>query len=185
MPQWINEAGSGFQLNPIYVLFYSCNFLPLLDSRFSMSHISHAVNELLATSNLTASRLARSAAFNPAQIYRIRNGEQTWISPSHLNAFAEVFAKRISGQSLPAVHAQLLCAHLRDECVGPGAKHIVIEFSPKDGLPAEHMTSPKPVLPARMQQNLDIIADHIAKSRLAQDLIEGIANWFRSIPPSN
>jgi hypothetical protein len=147
-----------------------------------MSYIANTLNELLVASKLTAAELARSGAANAAQISRIRSGAQVWVAPEDLRRLAEVFAKRIGGEHFQTIHARLLYARLHDECVGPGATHIAIELRSEDGHPALKVASPspKPVLPPKIQQNLDVIANHITANRHVRDLIENIATFCRS-----
>jgi transcriptional regulator with XRE-family HTH domain len=151
-----------------------------------MSHISNAIDELLAASKLNAAQLALAGGLNAATISRIRNGVQVWVSPQNLTALAEAFAKQIGGGHYQRIHGQLVFARLQDECVGPGAKNITIELRSEDGNSAAgaEAFNPKPVLPPKMQQNLDVIAEHITENRHIRDLIEPIANFCRSIPPS-
>src|SRR5258708_7493877 len=132
-----------------------------------MSHISNTIDELLVASKQNAAQLAMAGGLNAAMISRIRNGVQVWVSPENLAALAEAFAKRISGEHYQEIHARLLFARLQDDRVGPGAKNIKIELRFENGNSTAVATIPagKPVLPPKLQQNLDVIAEHIAENR--------------------
>jgi transcriptional regulator with XRE-family HTH domain len=146
-----------------------------------MSYISNTLDELLAASKLTAAELATAGGVSAAHISRIRSGIQAWVSSKELTTLAGVFAKRIVVAHPHAIHAQLLFARLQDECVGPGARHIAMELrNQAKSIACDVALEPKPVLPPRMQQNLDIIAEHIKDNRHVRDFIENIANLCRS-----
>jgi hypothetical protein len=147
-----------------------------------MSYISNTLDELLAVSKLTAAGLARAGAVSAAHISRIRSGIQIWVSPEELTALSKAFAKHIEGTHSHSIHAQLLLARLKDECAGPGAAQINIALKSKVGKSAACESAPtkKPALPPRMQQNLDLIADHITDCRHVRDLVETTANLCRN-----
>ena len=147
-----------------------------------MSHISNTINELLTSGKITATELARDSGLPTSLISRIRSGVQIWVSPTNLNALAEGFAKHMLGEQFQVIHARLLCARLRDESVGPGAKIILIEIRSDTAKTKASCVSLRhsPVLPPRMQQNLDMIADHGAQNRHVRDFVEITANLCRT-----
>lgn len=147
-----------------------------------MCHMAITVNQLIAASNLKAADLSRMSGITESAVSRVRQGVQVWVSPETVTAMAQAFAKNIQGESFQTIHARLLLARLRDECSGPGAKLVQIELvsEPEKADDGVAETRLPPVLPPRIQENLDIIAGRISKCRHVRNLIENIANLCRS-----
>lgn len=149
-----------------------------------MSYIANEINRLLIEKKKTAADVARFCGFTDAHISRIKNGVQVWIAAEDLKNIAAAFTTG-KGETYNKVHARLLHAHLRDECAGPGAKYISVELL---GEPAPMILNDapngNPVLPPKMQENLNIIAQGITSNRNVRDLVETAANILRggSIP---
>lgn len=155
-----------------------------MENKNTMSNIANEINRLLIEKNKTAADIARFCGFTDAHISRIKNGVQVWISADDLKNIAAAFTTG-KGETYNKVHSRLLHAHLQDECHGPGAKYIHIELQ---GQPLPMIlredSEAKPVLPPKMQENLDIIAAGITSNRNVRDLVETAANILRggSIP---
>ncbi|MEI7534943.1 MAG: hypothetical protein WCK57_11290 [Verrucomicrobiae bacterium] len=145
-----------------------------------MSHLANALAQLLLETNKTGADISRASGITSAQISRIRNGIQLWVAGDDLLRLANAFFPANPTLASKA-HAQLLYARLHDECMGIGAKFISLQLDlDSDGRnSAPEMSSYKPVLPPKMQKNLDVIANHIAENRHVRDLIESIANLCR------
>lgn len=141
-----------------------------------MSYIANAVDTLLKEKKKSAADLARSSGITEASISRIKGGQQTWISGDDLKRIAASLTPS-RGETLNKIHARLLHAHLLDECQGPGAKYIHIELhtSPVPMILRDTNES-KPVLPPKLQHNLDVIAANITTNRHVRDLVESVAN---------
>ena len=148
-----------------------------------MSHISNAIEALLVKNNMSAAGLSRVSGINEAQISRLRTGEQICVNPNDLVRIARGCYPTANADFIAEVHAQLLCAHLQDERVGPGAKYISIVVTPGASTvgSCEAAQAPRPVLPPRDQQNIDVITSHITKSHLVRDLVQSVANFCRRI----
>jgi hypothetical protein len=147
-----------------------------------MCYMAITVNKLIAASNLKAADLSRMSGITESAVSRVRQGVQAWVSPETATAMAQAFARRIHGESIQTIHAQLLYARLRDECSGPGAKLLQVKLLSEPEKTKTDLVETKalPVLPPRIQENLDIIAGHISKCRHVRDLVEIIANFCRN-----
>jgi len=146
-----------------------------------MSNIAVAIDQLIKESKppITGADIARFAGIQMAQISRIRNGRQIWVSPKDLYRIALALCKDPKSKKLPSVHARLLFARLQDEISGPGA--VLIDLSLKDASTQKERSStkPRPVLPPTIQADLDVIADVVENDKDIRDLVAGIANLCR------
>lgn len=132
---------------------------------------------------MSAAGLSRVSGINEASISRFRNGEQVRVSSEDLVRIASGFCPSPNAVSMAETHAYLLRARLQDECVGPGAKliSIVVTSGTRTSASCEAAQVPRPVLPPRDQQNLDLITSHITKSHLVRDFVQSVANLCRGI----
>jgi transcriptional regulator with XRE-family HTH domain len=147
-----------------------------------MSHIAIELNRLLIERKMTAADLARASKITNAQISRWKSGVQVWIGADDLKNLAAAFTNGRS-ETYNKTHARLLHAHLLDECTGPGAKYIYIELQGKPvPMILKDSADANPILPPRLQENLNTIAKHINDDRNVRDLIESVANLCRGKP---
>ncbi len=146
-----------------------------------MSYISNTIDELIVKNKMSGAGLARTSGINEAQISRLRTGLKVWVDPEDLVRIACGFSPSPNSDRMPEIHALLLRARLQDECSGPGAKFISIVLTPELGAttPGEVHQEARPVLPPRIQQNLDLIASNITGNLAVRDLIESVANMCR------
>ena len=151
-----------------------------------MSHLANALSELLIEYNMTAADLSRASGIRDAQISRLRNGIQVWISGDGLMRLARGFCPASDVQAGKA-HAKLLYARLHDECTGCGAKFISIKLDIdselKDSPPAAN--GHKPVLPPKLQRHLEVLENHVAENRHVRDMVGILANFCQCGAPSS
>lgn len=147
-----------------------------------MSHIANAIEELLKEKQVTAADVAHVSGMPEAQISRIRNGRQVWISSKDLLGLATALAPQ-AGEELCKIHARLLFAHLRNECSGPGRACLSINLNSE--LAAQQncreITKPNVMLPLKLREDLTVIEQHISGNRLVRNLIAPIADYCRSL----
>jgi len=150
-----------------------------------VSHIALAIDKLIEESRprITGADLSRASGINMAQISRIRNGLQVWVNPEDLHKICLALCKDPKSTRFAKTHARLLFARLQDELTGPGAKFITLAMQDIP-IAAPSDTKPKPALPTSLQENLDLIAEHIEENRNVRDLIGSIANLCRREPLS-
>lgn len=160
-----------------------------------MSHIANAVDSLLKETGLSAAELARLSGLHEATVSRIKAGRQIWVSSEDLEKIAASFLEKInerktqktkpnpkSQHSLAAdqkakIHARLLYAHLQDECTGSGSRFIdMVLLNDSGPMILMEAKRSKPVLPPKLQHNLDVIAEHITTNRHVRDLVESVAS---------
>ncbi len=146
-----------------------------------MSHIAYAIKNLLQEKGKTAAELARSSGIPESQISRFLSGSQIWVSPKGIADLTNGFHPN-KGEAKNKVHAQLLHAHLLDEAAGPGAKYITISLSEKVAPEPDSPKSATPILPPHLQENLDLISQHISTNKHVRALVESIADLCRNSP---
>ena len=144
-----------------------------------MSYIANALDKEIKASKTTAANLSRTSGINEAQISRIRNGDQIWVSSIDLVNLARGLHPDKTESYIKA-HARLLYARLQDECGGPGAK--LIEVAIHDGNGKLPSAPPKVMLPPAIQRDLDVIVGSITKNRNVRDLIASIAKLCKPLP---
>lgn len=145
-----------------------------------MSNIAVALDNLIRQSKprITGADLARTTGIDLSQLSRIRNGHQSWVNPKYLHSIAQAFCSNVDSKKFAQIHAQLLFARLKDDCAGPGSNLIVIDLLSDS--PMELKDKPaKPVLAPSLQQNLDIIAEHIEADTNIRDLVATAAKLCR------
>jgi len=147
-------------------------------------HFANAIDKLLKDHKMTQADLWRASGVNEAQLSRFINGTQVWVSPADLLKIAKGLCPKSKPERLNQIHAQLLYAHLQDECTGPGAKLVAIELigpTPTSAHVLEDKAAP-PALPPKIQRNLDIIAQHVTKDSHVRKMVETMANLCRREP---
>jgi transcriptional regulator with XRE-family HTH domain len=148
-----------------------------------MSHIANAIEDELNLTKKNAASIAAHSGITEAQISRIRSGDQVWVGSEMLEKLAAAFfpgKTKLAAKS----HARLLYAHLLDERTGPGELFIDIALLDHSAPLALNDATRKNVLPPAMQQNLDLIIEHITHNRQVRDLIQVAADLCRHPQPS-
>jgi len=145
-----------------------------------MSHLANAIEQLLTEHTKTAAAVCHASGLTAAQLSRLRNGHQAWVSPGDLLSLATGICLDTHLSAVEA-HARLLHARLQDDCTGPGAQFLRLELLSQ--IPSSTpVANPQPVLAPKAQANLDTIALHLATNRHVRDLIGTIANFCRQQP---
>jgi DNA-binding Xre family transcriptional regulator len=147
-----------------------------------MSNIAVAIEQLIqeARPKITGADLARAAGIQEAQISRIRNGRQIWVSPKNIHQITLALCKDSQSPKFARIHSRLLLARLQDECSGPGANLITLGF--RDSVKAttpKAEPNPKAVLPPSIQADLDAIAACIEDDKITRDIIASVAALCR------
>lgn len=137
-----------------------------------MSYFGNALAELLNRKNMKAVRLAELTGVGQPTISRYINGDQTWVGPEDLDMLASGISEN------PAEQAELIRAHLLDECHGPGSQLIEISVS---GQPVrEQQTSYRVKLPKELEEALATIREYVIKDKNVRDVVEGLGNLLRT-----
>lgn len=117
-----------------------------------MSHFGAKLEELLEKNKLTAAELSRSSRVNDALISRWINGTQDFVSHEALESLTLAISKK------PTEQAELIKAHLLDECVGEGSNLIEINILGQPDQLAE-TTIPYRIVPSlKIQRALELMA---------------------------
>ena len=145
-----------------------------------MSYLSHAIARMLVEHKMTAADLAQASGMTEAQISRFRNGLQTWISAEDMCKLAGGYVSN-HGITYQKAHAELMQAHLLDECSGPGAEYISIQRTDGGQRFPFPMGSDRVVLAPEPQAALDTIRSHITYDLNIRHIIQGIAGMYREM----
>lgn len=115
-----------------------------------MSNFGAKLEELIGRANTTCAEISRASNTTEGLMSRWIRGRQTYVSHKHLESLSTVIS------SDPAISAELIMAHLRDENVGQGSELIKIEI--KGGSKLKEDTTPYYVgLPPKIQNELGLI----------------------------
>lgn len=136
-----------------------------------MSYFGNALSELLTRKKMRAVRLAELSGVGQPTISRYISGEQTFVSLEDLEAIAGAISDE------PMEQAELVRAHLLDECQGPGAQLIDVSVS---GHVLREVVTPYQVkLPEDLEQCMAIIREHVIKDKNVREIVEGLGNLLR------
>lgn len=91
-----------------------------------MSHFATKLKAILDQKNLSLTELAGMSGLSLAHIWKLATGKQTWVSVADLTRISLALTDN------PRERAELLYAHLLDECQGPGADLIQITIEGKE-----------------------------------------------------
>lgn len=126
-----------------------------------MSYFGAKLNEYLEANGMKQTQLASMTGISQGQISIIVNGEQRWVSPETMELICNAFP--ISTKE----KAELIRAHLLDECHGPGSELIEIKIA---GKPPAFYDKPEPLAPG-IEKALDIIRKNTHNKELRDILI--------------
>lgn len=104
-----------------------------------MSYFAHKLNELLTEEGKSQSDLARLTGLSQAHISRLLSDDQRSVSAEDLAAIALNISDKLSRR------AELIRAHLLDECVGSGSEliDILIRGERRPDAPTNSVAAPK------------------------------------------
>ena len=87
-----------------------------------MSYLGTTIQKLMETNELTQQQVAKRSGLQQSTISRLKNGTQTMISGDDLSVLASALGRN------KRQCAEIIAAHLRDHCRGPGADMIAISI---------------------------------------------------------
>lgn len=116
-----------------------------------MSNFGAKLEELIEKNKLRASELSRASGINDALISRWINGQQNYVSQEALEAITVVISKN------PTEQAELIRAHLLDECVGHGSHLIEIHILGSSTKTQDADTPYRIIPPLKIQRALEIL----------------------------
>ena len=112
--------------------------------------------------------IAGEMKLSTSQVYKWTSGRQTHISEENLTALA--FA--LGGDQDAC--AALVCAHLQDECFGPGSELVSISIRRDDQRPA------KPIALTKGERALDCLANRSRTDPSVHALLIGLVQLMQS-----
>lgn len=138
-----------------------------------MSYFGTTLKELLQRKGMKAVRLAELSNVSQPTVSRYIRGDQTWVSPDDLVALAEAISND------PKEQAELIRAHLLDECKGPGSQliDIRIDNEPGAGRPMPSQAFP---LPEDLEQCFTVLRQWVIKDRNVREVVEGLGALLTS-----
>ena len=139
-----------------------------------MSYFGRALEGLLERKQMKAVRLAELSGVSQSVVSRLITGDQKSPSAEDMDRLQRALS------SDPVDQAELLRAHLLDECHGPGASRIDIVVK---GEPPALYEQPAPYLvklPADIEESLNIIREHVIRDQNVREIIEGLGNLLKS-----
>ena len=87
-----------------------------------MSYFGDKLKALMELNSVNGMDIQRSTGINSSQVSRWHSGEQKMVSPEDMAHLCRAVARNKHER------AELIAAHLRDECFGPGAEMIQISI---------------------------------------------------------
>lgn len=142
-----------------------------------MSYFGTALTTIMQRNGLKQIELARLSGVDNSNVSRYCTGDQVWVSPDHLEKLTRAISTKAEDR------AELIKAHLLDECVGPGSDLIEISILGKDSRPSEAAVPYQVPLPANLEEALGTIREHLIHDRHVRDIIEGLANLLKHGDP--
>lgn len=121
---------------------------------------------------MRAVQLAELSGIAQSTVSRLVSGEQPWVSPEDLATISKTLTDNSSEQ------AELLRAHLLDECTGPAAKLIEISYSGHQlrELPVAYQVN----LPDELERHMATIREYVIKDKNVREIIEGLGELLRN-----
>jgi transcriptional regulator with XRE-family HTH domain len=137
-----------------------------------MSYFGDALDELLKKANMTGADLARATGISTGAISKWRTGEQTYISEEDLTTVSTALTQGKRD------HAELLLAHLKDECIGPAKQLIEINIkgSEKSWSLQEEPPSYGPKLPKKIEHDFEVLRSNVMKNKHLRDSLRAFAS---------
>lgn len=135
-----------------------------------MSHLGQTIKRLRSENRLTQKIIAKKTGLPQSQLSRWESGEISFISPKDLDLLAGALGRTRRQR------AEVIAAHLFDECSGSGSEliDILIRGQEQD---AQHETAPvyRTRLAPETQAVLDYFAEIIPKNRDAENALVAFA----------
>jgi transcriptional regulator with XRE-family HTH domain len=128
-----------------------------------MSHFGTTLRALIESNNLTNDDVAKKVGIDPSIISRWANASRINPSLENLIKVASVVGKSKREQ------AEIIAAHLRDRCHGPGSELIRISI---DG------RQPKTLMP---ENDIEYLMSASASDPLLRDLLSKMAEMHRRV----
>lgn len=139
-----------------------------------MSHFGTHLKTLMERKQISGAKLARLSGVDDSKISRYLSGDQKWVSPDHM----EKIVKAISND--PQDQAELLRAHLYDECTGLGSELIEIRITGREQSAREIAAPYRTPIPLEAEQDFATLREWYIKDKNVREIIEGTANLLRS-----
>lgn len=136
-----------------------------------MSYFGNKLSELLNIKKINQSEFSRLIGISQAHISKLINGTQVWISPDDLEKICTGISTDTREQ------AELIRAHLQDECTGPGSDLIEIRINGKLATASETAPRWRPDAPTRFVEQLELLSQN-ADDKDLRTIVEGLANLF-------
>lgn len=136
-----------------------------------MSYFGAKLAELLERRNLRAAEVCRASGIKEAMLSRWVNDTQNFVSLEDMAALCTAISDE------PKEQAELIRAHLLDECKGPGHKLIDIRIlNPGTGR-ALHTDTPiyRVPLSPKLQRAFDVLMEEAVADADVRDTVLGIA----------
>lgn len=137
-----------------------------------MSYFGTQLDELLNRKQMKAVELSRLSGVDPAMISRYRKGDYVSLSIEELGRLS----KAISDD--PSEQAQLIRAHLQDQCKGAGSERIRIEIEGTAHVLQESRYQVP--LPPKLESAMAVIREWVTKDQNVRELVEGLGNLLKS-----
>lgn len=136
-----------------------------------MSYFGNALGDILEKKKISQTELSRLTELSQAHLSKLINGVQIWLSPEDLDAICT----SVTNEKLE--QAELIRAHLMDECNGPGSDLIDIQIKRRSGTIYEEAFPQRSAIPSKFAKHLEILSRH-AEDKDLRTIIEGLASVF-------
>lgn len=135
-----------------------------------MSYFGAKIEELMERNKLTAAELSRASGITEGLLSRWINGVQTFVSHEALEAITPVISRK------PTEQAELIRAHLQDECVGAGSQLIDIHILGTGTETRDTVTPYRVPLPLKIQRALELLGRESITDADVRSLLLSLAN---------
>jgi hypothetical protein len=142
-----------------------------------MSCLAIVIGGLLGQAKKDEYEIAELSRIEVDQIFRWRTSEDFFITPKQLVRLARAFSPK--GKEFVQTHAELLHAHLKDLCIGPGAKLICLEVTSKPDWIMTTSHGRVDVSPALLA-DLIVIHNNIWRNKMVRRMVRAAAQGCRS-----
>jgi len=134
-----------------------------------MAYFSQKLQELLDRNEMSQTDLAKATNLSQAHISRLLSDDQRSVSLDDLRAIATNIS------TLDRERAELIRAHLLDECVGPGSELIDIIINGSRRQASVLNDAPAPPLSPRMERVFQILREQSEDKHL-RVVLEGLVD---------
>jgi hypothetical protein len=143
----------------------------------NMSCVANVIGGLLGRTRKDELQIAELSRISVEQICGWRSGRDLFITPKELVRLARAFSPK--GKEFVETHARLLHAHLKDMCIGPGAKFICLEVTSKPDWLMTTSHGRVDVSPALLG-DLQVIHNNIWRNKMVRMMVRTAAKGCRS-----